>query len=107
MHARPDVWHSFRAGYMCYEERLLRLLEAHSARTTRARASARDEAAFDAAAHYRYTWSDGWLPVARAPWRAEGAPRALLLSRDTSRSHALCPHEIMFAGPDRSRGSRP
>ena len=66
-HVRPDVWHSFRAGYMCYEEQLLRLLEAHSARTTRAGASARDEAAFDAAAHYRYTWSEGWLPVARAP----------------------------------------
>ena len=111
LHARPDVWHSFRAGYMCYEERLLRLLEAHSARgepvllgaswdatflnvrdarlvvvspssplgaafatqpdyyarTTRAGAYARDEAAFDAATHYRYTWSDGWLPV-RAPY---------------------------------------
>ena len=123
-HARPDVWHSFRAGYMCYEEQLLRLLEAHSARgepvllgaswdatflnvrdarlvvvspsappgaafateqdyyarTTRAVASARDDAAFGAAAHYRYTWSEGWLPVARRRSAPSWARRALCCS---------------------------
>ena len=107
--ARPEVWHGLRAAYMVYEERLLRLLEAHAAcgepvllgaswdatflnvrdarlvvvsaesrpgdafaiapydaRTTRGGAHARDAAAFAAAAHYRYSWSDGWLPSAAA-----------------------------------------
>ena len=38
----------------------------YDARTTRGGAHARDAAAFAAAAHYRYSWSDGWLPSAAA-----------------------------------------
>ena len=148
-HARSDVWQRFRAGYMCYEERLLRLLEAHSARgepvllggagtrrfstcathassscrrrhrralplpssrtTTRARpARARPRAMRRRLTPPRTTATCG--ATAGCLWRARrsapSARRALLLSRDTFRSHALCFHEIIFVGPDRSRGSR-